>query len=94
MPFKKRKKEKEEILVAAIFDTVASGIFQGILKENNIPYICRQHGAGGYLKFIYGEILATDSIYVRPEDFETAKALYDAFIEVDPQTEIINNEET
>ena len=94
MLFKKREKKKDEILVATIVDTVASGIFQGILKDNEIPYICRQHGAGGYLKVVYGELLATDSIYVRPEDYEKAKALYDAFIEVDPQTEIINDEET
>ena len=94
MFFKKREQKKEEVLVANIVDTVASGIFQGILKENNIRYICRQHGAGGYLKVAFGELLATDSIYVRPEDFEKANALYDAFIDVDPETEIIEDEET
>ena len=37
--------ENEPVLAAVIKNPVTSEIFQDILKENGIPFICRQDGA-------------------------------------------------
>lgn len=79
-----KKKEKElppagQRLVASIDDSIAAGIFQEILRDNGIPFICSQPGAGGYIKILTGGLLVPDSIYVNEEDYEQARELYDAY---------------
>ncbi|MBE6750616.1 MAG: DUF2007 domain-containing protein [Ruminococcaceae bacterium] len=92
--FFKRKKEQDEIVLAeAIANTVDSEIFQGILRENNIPFICRQQGASGYLKLIYGGLFAVDHIYVNKNDLEKAKELYESFVKANEDIEILDSEE-
>lgn len=78
--FKTRKKAKEPVLVARIQNTVSSEIYQEMLKENNVPFICRQEGSGGYLKHITGGLFVVDSIYVMEEYLNLAKELYEAYI--------------
>lgn len=70
-------------LVASISDTIASAIFQEILRDNEIPFICRQPGAGGYIKILTGGLLSSDSIYVNDSDFARADELYRAYFEAD-----------
>ena len=83
MFFKKKEKTKknEPKLVAAIFNTVDSEIYQDMLKNNGIPFICNQLGAGGFIKIATGSLLVTDRIYVNEEDYEKAKELFDLYIE-------------
>lgn len=71
----------EPTFVVGISNTVLCEIFKDLLKENNIPFICRQNGAGGYIKVLTGGFLVTDNIYVRPEHYNKAKELYDNYIE-------------
>ncbi len=84
-----RKKERKEQapdgqrLVACIDDSIAAGIFQEILRDNGIPFICSQPGAGGYIKILTGGLLVSDSIYVNNEDYERAAELYRAYFESD-----------
>ncbi len=78
--FKTRKKVKEPVLVASLANTVSSEIYQEMLRENNIPFICRQEGASGYLKHITGGLFVVDSIYVMEEHYSFAKELYEAYI--------------
>lgn len=91
--FKKREKAEEKsavpMLVAVIQNTVTSEIFQDILKENGIPFICRQEGAGGCLKIVTGGLLVADSIYVEDKNLHKATELYEAYL----NTEIADNEE-
>ena len=68
------------VLAASIQNTVSSEIFQDILKENGIPCICRQEGAGGYIKIITGGLLVVDNIYVDEKNLERAKELYAAYL--------------
>ncbi len=86
---RKIKEMKESILAAAISDSVNSAIYMDLLKENNIPFICRNQGAGGYMKILTGGLFVTDCIYVNPEHLQKAKALYEMYIENNTQ----NNEE-
>ncbi|MBQ1962259.1 MAG: hypothetical protein II357_04075 [Clostridia bacterium] len=79
---RKKKEEKADGKRALYFtDHMASAIFQEILKDNKIPFICRQTGAGGYLKHITGGLLTTDEILFEEDNFETAEELYRAYFE-------------
>ncbi len=80
--FKRAKKENdnEPIVAAVIQNPTSSLIFQDILKENEIPFICRQQGAGGYTKHILGSGFAADMIYVSSANVDRAKELYEAYL--------------
>ena len=64
-----------------------------MLKKNDIPFICRQNGAGGYIKILTGGFLVTDNIYVRVENYSKAKELYDNYIEGKAEIELSDSEE-
>ena len=82
--------ENEPVLAAVIKNPVTSEIFQDILKENGIPFICRQDGAGGSVKLLLGAGVVPDNIYVAAKNYETARGLYEAYLqtEVEPEEEI------
>ena len=73
---KQTKSENELLLAAVVTNPVSSEIFQDILKKENIPFICRQYGAGAYFKILAGPAAAPDYIYVSSDDFERAKELF------------------
>lgn len=90
MSFFKRKRRETEaydskapVLAAVIKNPVTSEIFQDILKENGIPFICRQEGAGGSVKLLFGGGIVPDNIYVAAENEETARELYKAYLETE-----------
>ena len=89
---RKRKEEKtddgnEPVLAAIIKDPVTSEIFQDILKENGIPFICRQEGAGGSLKLLLGAGVVPDDIYVAAKNYEKARGLYEAYLQTEVEAE-------
>ncbi len=89
---RKRKEEKtddgnEPVLAAIIKDPVTSEIFQDILKENGIPFICRQEGAGGSLKLLMGAGVVPDDIYVAAKNYEKARGLYEAYLKTEVEAE-------
>ena len=86
-------KKDEPVIAAVIGNTVESEIYQDILKENGIPCVCRQMGAGGYLKILTGGFLVADSIYVKESDLEKASQLYEAYFKDKAETEISDSEE-
>ena len=86
-------KSKEPSFVVSISNTVLSEVYQDLLRENNIPFICRRDGANGYLKVITGGFLVTDDIYVKEEDYTKARELYDNYINGDENMEFTDSEE-
>ncbi len=86
--FFKRKEKKDNglVLVASVMPTF-SGVYQELLRENNIYFICRQQGAGGYLKIVTGGLFIPDDFYVNEQDYEKALGIYKAFIEVELEEE-------
>ena len=89
---RKRKEEKtddgnEPVLAAIIKDPGTSEIFQDILKENGIPFICRQEGAGGSLKLLLGAGVVPDDIYVAAKNYEKARGLYEAYLKTEVEAE-------
>lgn len=90
---KKEKDKSKPVLAAVIQNTVSSEIYQDMLRENGIPFICRQQGAGGYIKILTGGLFIADSIYVNADDLDRAKELYETYIETDGSVEISDSEE-
>ena len=88
-----KKEDTQPVLAAVIQNTVSSEIYQDMLKENGIPFVCRQQGAGGYIKILTGGLFIADSIYVNERDLERAKELYENYIETDESVTFTDGEE-
>ena len=85
MSFFKRQKdnkqdENEPVVAAIISNPVSSAVFQDMLKENGIPFICRQQGAGGSLKLLLGGGIVPDYILVSARNYERARELYEVYL--------------
>ena len=92
MSFFKRKKENksdenEPVVAAIIKNPVSSAIFQDMLKENGIPFICRQDGAGGSVKLLLGGGIVPDYIVVSARNYERARELYEAYLLTETEPE-------
>jgi len=83
----------EPVVAAVISNTVSSEIYQDMLKSNGIPCICRQQGAGGYLKILTGGLLVVDVIYVNERDLEKAQEIYNTYFENQEEIELPDSEE-
>ena len=68
-----------------------------VLKNNNIPFIKREEGAGSYISITMGSSLNLKEIYVSEEDYENAKSLIenieDLFNNNSEETDNIENQE-
>ena len=85
MSFFKRKKEEktdenEPVVAAIINNPVSSAVFQDMLKENGIPFICRQEGSGGSVKLLLGGGIVPDYILVSAKNYERARELYEVYL--------------
>lgn len=92
MSFFKRQKEhkqdeNEPVVAAIISNPVSSAVFQDMLKENGIPFICRQQGAGGSLKLLLGGGIVPDYILVSARNYERARELYEVYLLNETETQ-------
>ncbi len=90
MSFFKRKKENkkdenEPVVAAIISNPVSSAVFQDMLKENGIPFVCRQQGAGGSVKLLLGGGIVPDYILVSDKNYERARELYEVYLLNEPE---------
>lgn len=90
MSFFKRKKEEtkdenEPVIAAIISNPVSSAVFQDMLKENGIPFVCRQEGAGGSVKLLLGGGIVPDYIFVSAKNYERARELYEVYLLNEPE---------
>ena len=98
MSFFKRKKESrreenEPVVAAIISNPVSSAVFQDMLKENGIPFICRQEGAGGSVKLLLGGGIVPDYILVSAKNYERARELYEVYLLNEPEEVAFEEEE-
>lgn len=98
MSFFKRKKEKkqdenEPVVAAIITNPVSSAVFQDMLKENGIPFVCRQQGAGGSVKLLLGGGIVPDYILVSAKNYERARELYEVYLLNEPEEGDFEEEE-
>ncbi len=85
----------EPMLLATFEDVVSAEIFRDILTENEIPFSMGENE--GSVRVIFGGGFTADEIYVDKSDFEKAEALYNEFMENEPEFEgefIFDDEET
>lgn len=78
--FKKRDKKSNDIdlvLLKTINNNYELDIIKSILEDNNIPYIIRDYGAGGYMRVAYGSSIYRTDIMVEKSTFEQAKEIID-----------------
>lgn len=98
MSFFKRKKEEtkeenEPVVAAIISNPVSSAVFQDMLKENGIPFVCRQQGAGGSVKLLLGGGIVPDYILVSDKNYERARELYEVYLLNEPENGDFEEEE-
>lgn len=98
MSFFKRKKENKEdenepVVAAIISNPVSSAVFQDMLKENGIPFVCRQQGAGGSVKLLLGGGIVPDYILVSAKNYERARELYEVYLLNEPEEGDFEEEE-
>ena len=77
--FKKSKEKQNDEIKLVSLVTVRNayefGIAESILKDNKIPYIPKEEGAGGYLRITTGGILNPTDIMVEEAHYQRAKEL-------------------
>lgn len=79
----KDKSEYDGLRLVKEVHPAYSGMYAELLKENNIPFLVRQEGAGGIFKIVTGWV--PDDYYVNPEDYDKALEIYNAFIEIEAE---------
>jgi hypothetical protein len=79
--FKKKRNKSNEIelvLLKSINNNYDLDIITTILDDNNIPYIIKEHGAGGYMRIIGGDTsLYRTDILVEKSTYEQAREIID-----------------
>lgn len=81
----KDKSEYDGLRLVKEVNPTYSGLYADLLKENDIPFLVRQAGVDGYLKIVTGGFWGPDNYYVRPEDYDKALEIYNAFIEIEAE---------
>lgn len=67
------------ILLRTTNDIHELNIIKELLDENNIPYVIKDHGIGGYMRIISGHSLYGTDILVEESTAEKAKEILDEF---------------
>jgi len=71
----------DPVLVATIEDVVSAEIFGDILSDNGVLFSTSEEEENGGMRVVFGGGFASVDIYVDEKQFETAKKLYDEFLE-------------
>lgn len=59
-------------------DEMQLSMIKQILDDNDIPYIIKDHGAGGYMRIISGSSLYGTDVMVEEIDFQKANSLLES----------------
>lgn len=74
-------KNKDEVNIIKLRSTsneMELNIMKAILEDNHIPYIIKNHGAGGHMRIIGGSSLFGTDLMVEEGDYEIAKGLLES----------------
>lgn len=66
------------IKLRSISNEMELGMIKGILDDNNIPYIVKDYGSGGYMRIIGGSSLFRTDVMVNEVDFDKANSLLES----------------
>lgn len=78
------KKEKgsneiNTVLLRTTNNNIELNIIKELLEENQIPYIIKDHGIGGYMRIISGDSIYGTDILVEESVIERAESLINEF---------------
>lgn len=71
--------EIELVILKVINNNFELGLIKSILEENQIPYIVKDRGTGGYMRIISGDSLYETEILVEKSTFEKANSIIEGF---------------
>ncbi|NLV87856.1 MAG: DUF2007 domain-containing protein [Tissierellia bacterium] len=71
----KENKDIELVVLRTVDNNMDLGVITNLLEENNIPYLLRDHGTGGYMRIISGGSLYGTDILVEEGFFERASEI-------------------
>ncbi|HHU79508.1 MAG: DUF2007 domain-containing protein [Caldicoprobacterales bacterium] len=73
---KKDTEQIELVVLATVKDSIELHMIKGILDDNGIPYIVKDHGMGGYFRILSGDsgFFQTD-VLVDKDAYERAKEI-------------------
>lgn len=71
--------EFEMILLKTTSDNYELDLIKNLLDDQNIPYVLKDQGIGGYMRIISGDSLYGTDIFVEKALFEKAKTILDEF---------------
>lgn len=84
--FKKKKdqgdntdKDIELVLLRTIGNEYELSVIKSLLEDNDIPYIIRDHGIGGYMRIVAGGSWNSTDILVEKSSLELSLKLLDEF---------------
>lgn len=82
---KNESKDIELVLLKTVNNNVEFDITKSILEDNDIPYIIKDEGIGGYMRIISGDSIFKTDILVERTAYDDAKELLDqiTFIETE-----------
>ncbi len=75
---------EKPVLLATLDDVVSSEIVKDLLTEAGIRYSC-DADCDGTMKVTFGGSFVADDIYVDEADFDAANAIYEDFLNTEPQ---------
>lgn len=66
------------IKLKSISNDIELNMIKEILNDNDIPYIVKDYGSGGYMRIISGGSLQETDVMIDKSDLEEAKNLLEA----------------
>lgn len=76
---KNRAGDIEMVLLKTVNNQFELDVVKELLDDNEIPYLIKDYGSGGYMRIIGGTSLYRTDILVAEATYEKAKAIIDAF---------------
>lgn len=65
-------------LLFTVYEPSELLVVESVLKDAEIPYICKDRGSGGMMKIVAGYSVFGTDIFVLKEHVDTAKAIFES----------------
>ena len=65
-------------LLFTIYEPTELAVVESILRDADIPYLCRERGSGGMMKVLAGFSVFGTDVFVLKEHLETAKGIFES----------------
>lgn len=76
---KNHEDDIEMVLLKTVYNSVELNFIENLLDENNIPYILKDQGSGGYMRIYSGFSIYGTDIFVEKSMLEKAQSIIDEF---------------